>query len=101
MAGGQRSETKLRRSTGTYILNEIKSKIRDKAKEKKKHRDSQAGRDFMAEGQDRAKKKHRDSQAGRDFMTEDQRSKTKLRRSTGTHTLNQNFMEKIRDQRQR
>ena len=75
MPGGQRSETVLR-STGTHTLNR-RSEIRDRAEEK-----------------------HRDTQAGWDFMAEDQKSETELRRSTGTHTLNRISWQEVRDQRQ-
>ena len=45
-----------------------------------------------SEIKNRAEKKHRDSQAGSDFMARDQRSETELRSSTVTHMLDQNFM---------
>jgi len=41
-----------------------------------------------SEIRDRAEEKHRNSQAGRNFMTGGQRSETELRRSTRTHILN-------------
>jgi len=42
---------------------------------------------MRSEIRDRAEEKHRDSQAGWDFIAWGQKSETELRRSTGTHIL--------------
>jgi len=80
IAWGQRSETELRRSTGTHTLDGIswhEVRIRNRAEEK-----------------------HRHSHSKWDFMTWGQRSETELRRSTGTHTLEGISWQEIRDKRQ-
>jgi len=55
---------------------------------------------MRSEIKDRAEEKHRDLHPGRDFMAGGQRSKTELRRSTGTHKLEGISWQEVRDQRQ-
>ena len=98
---GQRSETELRKSTGTHKLEGISwQKVRDQRRAEEKHRDSLPGlHGRRSEIKDKAEEKHSDTQPRRDFMVEGQRSETELRKNTGTHMLKGISWWKVRDQR--
>ena len=68
----------------------------------KKDNNSQSGLDFIAKDQNlkTVTKEHRDSQATWHFTADDQRSGIELRKSTGTHILDEILWQEIKDQKQ-